>query len=353
MKKMNPEKLRSRRALTVLLAAIIFLFILLNFAVVAGIVMLLLRSGILSSETAVTPYRIIVSMAIGSIVLGSILSGIFSRIPFRPISTIIDAMNALAHGHFETRLHFSGRLSRYPTAVEITESFNNMAEELEKTEMLRSDFVNNFSHEFKTPIVSIAGFADLLMDENVGDENKAEYIRIISDEAHRLSDMATNVLNLTKIENQVILTDVERFNLSEQLRGSILLLENKWTEKQLVLEAGFEDHYYSGNREMLKQVWLNLIDNAVKFSDYGGAVKVSIDEKAESLTVSVANSGAGIPEESLPHIFDRFYQADESHATAGNGIGLAVVKAITELHGGSVSASSNDGWTVVTVVLPK
>lgn len=351
--KKGSGKHKPRLALTVLFSAVILLFMLVTSLLVAAVTMYRVRNGLFTpDENMPTPNRIVLTMVIWSTALGAVLSVVLGRISLWPVNRVIDAMDSLAHGNFKTRLAFPSRLGRHPTAVEVTDSFNHMAEELEKTEMLRSDFVNNFSHEFKTPIVSIAGFADLLLEEKLTEEERWEYIRIISEESHRLSDMATNVLNLTKIENQTILTDVTRFNLSEQIRDCLLLLENKWTEKELELEVDFGEYEYSGSRELLREVWLNLLDNAVKFAYHGGKIKIDITQTPENLLVSVSNTGPEIPRESMDRIFNKFYQADESHAFKGYGIGLSIVRAVVELHGGKVLASSGGGWTVFTVALP-
>ena len=346
-------KRKNRLALTLLFSGVIFLFLLVTM-LFSGTTMYFLMQG-KASETDLfaSGTKSIIFMTVWSILLGSLLSLVLGRISLNPINKVIDAMNRLAGGDFKTRLCFGMMLSNHPTGLEVTDSFNHMAEELEKTEMLRSDFVNNFSHEFKTPIVSIAGFADLLMEEKLSDEEEREYIRIISEESHRLSEMATNVLSLTKIENQKILTGVTRFNLSEQIRSCLLLTESKWTEKNLDLDLDFDEYDYTGNKELLKQVWLNLIDNAVKFSDEGGRLRVAIRETAGELLVSVENNGREIPADKIEYIFNKFYQADESHATQGNGIGLSVAKAVAELHGGSILAASGNGKTSFTVVLPK
>ena len=198
--------------------------------------------------------------------------------------------------------------------------------------MLRGDFINNFSHEFKTPIVSIAGFAKLLRRGNLTEKQKEEYLEIIEEESLRLSAMANKVLNMTRVESQTILTDVTRFNLSEQIRGAVLLLVEKWTPKNL---------------------YMDMLDNAVKFSEPDDTVTVGIVEEGEYLRVSVSNHGKEIPKESIRHIFNKFYQADESHSAEGNGIGLAIVKKVCDLHGGTVSVNSENGTTTFTVVLPK
>ncbi len=355
MKKRNSSrKTRPRLALTILFSAVIFIFFLLISLVTGGVILYLFRSHRVppGGPWQHPQVRILILVAV-SIALGVLLSFLLSQIYLIPVNRVIDAMDSLAHGNFKTRLTFHTGFRRHPAAVEVTDSFNHMAEELEKTQMLRSDFIDNFSHEFKTPIVSIAGFADLLLEADLPGEERKEYIRIISEESHRLSDMVTNVLDLTRIENQTILTDVTRFNLSEQIRSCVLLLENKWTEKALDLEVDFGEYLYEGNRGMLKQVWLNLIDNAIKFSDPGGLLRIGITETPENLLISISDTGLQISKENMERIFNKFYQADESHATEGYGIGLSVVKGIVELHGGLVIPSSGGGTTVFTVVLPK
>ena len=240
-----------------------------------------------------------------------------------------------------------------PAFAQISDGFNKMAQELQNTEMLRSDFINNFSHEFKTPIVSIAGFAKLLKRGNLTQRQREEYLDIIEEESMRLSDMATNVLNLTKVENQTILTGQSTFNLSEQLRASILLLERKWSKKNLQWQLEFGEYRITANEELLKQVWINLLDNAIKFSPEGGTIAVRITEQGGTLAVSVRNAGAAIPQPEQEKIFRKFYQADESHSSEGNGIGLAIVKRVTELHRGTVVVRSGNDETTFTVTLPE
>lgn len=261
-------------------------------------------------------------------------------------------MNRLASGDFQARLKFGRLLTSHPAFAELTDSFNKMAEELGNTEMLRNDFINNFSHEFKTPIVSVAGFAKVLKRGGLTPEQQAEYLNIIEAESLRLSYMATNVLNLTRIENQSILTNVSRFNLSEQIRSCILLLEHKWAPKELEWKLDFGEHEICGNEELLKQVWINLIDNAVKFSAHGDIVEIRLAQKEQEIRVSVINSGPEIPAEAREKIFNKFYQADESHSSEGNGVGLAIVKRVAQLHGGRALVRSQGGITEFTVELP-
>ena len=166
--------------------------------------------------------------------------------------------------------------------------------------------------------------------------------------------MATNVLDMTKVENQTILTDVTRFNLSEQIRGSLLLLlEGKWRGKEVDFTLEFGEHMIMANQELLKHVWVNLLDNAIKFTPQGGTVGVEIQERGEALAVTVRNTGSRIAPDQLEKIFHKFYQADESHSAEGNGIGLALVKKIVQLHEGEVRVESDDAGTAFTVTLPR
>mgnify|MGYP001248232662 CR=1 FL=1 len=351
---MKTGERKNRFALTLLFSGVVFCFFVVTMAMIGGVIIFLVRLGVLKPGDDIprNSYPIL-KMMIASVFLGAVLTTVTSRFPLRPVNNIINAMNRLASGDYKTRLHFGKLLSKHPTIAEISKSFNNLAEELEKTEILRSDFINNFSHEFKTPIVSIAGFAKLLKHGNLTEEQKAEYIDIIEEESMRLSAMATNVLNLTKVENQTILTGVTEYNLSEQIRKCVLLLEKKWSKKNITPELDFGEYFISANEEMLKQVWINLIDNAIKYGDEGSSVCIDITDSEDHIFVSGTDTGVDIPPAALEKIFRKFYQVDESHSSEGNGVGLAVVKAIVKLHNGDVTVSSGNHKTVFTVSLPK
>jgi len=352
---MKNEKRRHRLTLTLLMVAAIFVLQLIAIVVAAVTVYILVQTGIIAElgQSKITPLRLILFMTAISTALGVLITTLSSRVYLKPVNRMIDQMNRLASGDYKARLTFGKPISAHPAFMEISESFNKMAEELEGTEMLRSDFINNFSHEFKTPIVSIAGFAKVLKRGNLTPEQQQEYLDVIEEESMRLSAMATNVLNMTKVENQTILTDVTQFNLSEQMRSAILLLESKWSKKNLDLNLRMGEYRISGNEELLKHVWINLLDNAIKFSEDYGCIDVCIEENNASLVVSISNGGKTIPSESLDRIFNKFYQADESHSTPGNGIGLAIVKRVVELHKGTVSVQSGRDLTTFTVTLPK
>ena len=319
----------------------------------AGLVVLV-QTGVITVEWIenLNTGRMILLLAAVDTFIGFVVVITATTIPLRPVSNLILQMNRLASGDFQARLKFGRLLTSHPAFAELTDSFNKMAEELGNTEMLRNDFINNFSHEFKTPIVSVAGFAKVLKRGGLTPEQQAEYLNIIEAESLRLSYMATNVLNLTRIENQSILTNVSRFNLSEQIRSCILLLEHKWAPKELEWKLDFGELEIWGNEELLKQVWINLIDNAIKFSAHGDIVEIRLAQKEQEIRVSVINSGPEIPAEAREKIFNKFYQADESHSSEGNGVGLAIVKRVAQLHGGRALARSQGGITEFTVELP-
>ena len=344
----------SRRSLTVVLSVFVFAIIFFAIALAALILWVLSKVGVIVDiDGNLQLGQVILLMSLISIVIGTVIAFLSSRIPLKPVNKLINKMNRLASGDFNTRLEFGEALSSHPAIKELTTSFNTMAEELENTEMLRGDFINSFSHEFKTPIVSITGLAHLIEAGNLTEEQRTQYARAIREESVRLSTMASNVLNLSKVENQTILTDVSTFNISEQVRSAVLLLEEKWTGKNIDLQLDFDEFNVEANEEMLKQVWINLIDNAIKFAPRCGTVKLEVVEKGNALSVKISNTGSEIPLDKQDKIFNKFYQADESHATKGNGIGLAIVKRIVDLHSGSVGVTSANGVTAFTVTLPK
>lgn len=354
MKKAKTEK-KNRFALTAMFSVATFAILFISLLIGGITVYVLARFDLIPGSGAGMPETtgwMVLLMAFISIVVGVVISVFVMMLPLKPINRTITQMNRLAAGDFSARLHYGKPLGSHPSVAEAAESFNKMASELENTEMLRSDFINNFSHEFKTPIVSIAGFAKLLKRGNLTEEQKMEYIDIIEEESMRLAAMATNVLDLTKVENQTILTDISQYNLSEQIRSSVLLLEEKWAKKDLDFELEFDEYTVHANEELLKQVWINLLDNAVKFSPAGGTVTVRIVQMQRDVTVSITNSGNEISAEDRERIFNKFYQADKSHAAEGNGIGLAIAKQVTQLHRGSITAENGDGTVTFRVSLP-
>lgn len=340
-------------ALSFLLSIFIFIIQLICLGIAISIAYLLMRLGFLSGFGIPREGGglFLLFMILVSLITGIVVVALINRTALKPIQRLSDRLEQLAAGDFKARLEIDNPLKRFSAFQELAGNFNTMARELESTEMLRSDFINNFSHEFKTPIVSIAGFAKLLRRGHLTETQKDEYLAIIEEESLRLSAMATNVLNVTKVENQTILTDVTAYNLSEQLRSCVLLLEDRWSRKNLSMDLEFDEYMIRANEELLKQVWINLLDNAIKFSPPTGEVLLRIVPKTDGLHISITNFGSEIPADKQDKIFNKFYQADESHAAKGNGLGLAIVKKVVELHHGAVQLDSADGKTTFTVIL--
>ena len=264
------EPRRGRMTLTLILSGCVFLVILVTVLLIGIALVIADQTGLLGRwmEHA-SLLRFFLIIAAMSLVCGTLIALFLGSVPLRSMNKMTEGLHRLASGDYKAHIEPKGFLYMIAPVRDMVESFNATAAELEGTEMLRSDFINNFSHEFKTPIVSIAGFAGLLKQGNLSREEQLEYLDIIESESRRLAQMATNVLDMTKVENQTILTDVTTFNLSEQLRTCVLLLERKWETKNLEMNLELEEHMISGNQELLKHVWVNLLDNAIKFSPEG------------------------------------------------------------------------------------
>ena len=293
-----------------------------------------------------SPFGIILTL----IVMALVISTKFGRARFKPINDVIRAMSHVSQGDFSVRVDEEGNVG---DMAALTHSFNEMTRELGSIEMFRKDFINNFSHEFKTPIVSIRGFAKQLEREDLTPEQRREYTSIIVTESERLANMSSNILLLTKLENQQIVTDKVEYNLDEQLRNCLLLLEKQWTEKEIELSLNLEEVSYVGNEEMMSHIWVNLLGNAIKFSPQGGVLEMSCLKKSGGIEVVIRDHGEGMDEATQKRIFEKFYQGDSAHATEGNGLGLSLVKRIVDLCGGEVRVDSAPGdGTAFSVFLP-
>lgn len=296
------------------------------------------------------PITLLLVIFLPSIIIGSVLAIVLSSSILRPLRDTIRAARKLGEGDFSVRVENDRGI--YEVA-ELQRAFNHMAEDLSRLEILRKDFINNFSHEFKTPIVSIRGFAHELRYGDLSEDKRAEYLEIICKESDRLTHMASRILTLSQYENLSIVTEKTSYDLDEQIRHCILLLEKQWDEKNLELDIDLETVRCYSNEEMLSQLWVNLLGNAVKFTPAGGTVGVSLRQEGDTAIVRVSDTGDGIPEEIRDRIFDRFYQGDTSHKSEGNGIGLTLVRRIVELCRGTITVESEEGkGSVFTVRLP-
>lgn len=288
--------------------------------------------------------QIMASLA-ASIIIGAMLTFIVGNMVMKPLSELIKATKRVMDGDYSVRLEMGWVERRTIRELrELIKDFNEMVEELQNTEMFRNDFINNFSHEFKTPLASIRGFARQLYEGGLSEERQREFSKIILEETEYLSVMSQNTLLMTNLDNKDIVTDKTIFSLDEQLRSCMLRLEPQWSDKdiELDMEQLDEVRVYQ-NEQLLAHVWSNLFDNAVKFTPRGGMIRVTCRRGSNSVAVTVSDSGCGIPEDALPRIFEKFFQVDKSHATKGNGLGLPLVKRIVELCGGTIEVKSEVG----------
>lgn len=261
----------------------------------------------------------------------------------------ITAFEKVSRGEYGYRLEVPAK-GRFK---ELFENFNKMSTELASVQTLKDGFVHDFSHEFKTPIASINGFANLLLEGGLSEEEQRQYLGIIARESERLSALAENTLMINRLENQQFVGEAETYRLDTQLKDCIILLERQWTEKGIDIFSEPEPAEYRGNAQLMQQVWLNIINNAVKFTPRGGKIGVKLVREGGGLKVSISDTGIGMSEEVAAHVFDKYYQGDSSRSTAGNGLGLSIARHIVTLAGGDISVRSRPGeGSTFTVTLP-
>ena len=292
---------------------------------------------------------VIIVAFIACIIIGTIITSFVGKTILQPIRELNRATSEVAKGNFSVRVKVPND-KEYST---LTKNFNKMAEELSGIETLREDFISNVSHEFKTPLASIQGFAKILQSDNLSKEEQNEYTQIIIDETSRLTKMSTNILKLTKLENQTTVGKKVRFSLDEQIRNILLILESEWSKKNINLDIELEDVIYVGNPELMGQVWQNVINNAIKFTPENGTIKVQLFRGELGVVVKISDNGPNISPEMQEKIFDKFYQGDRSRSTEGNGLGLALVKRILDLCKGKISVENlYEGGVCFKIELP-
>ena len=262
----------------------------------------------------------------------------------RPVKRITDAASKMIEGDFSVRIKPVAKFASDDSFNEIIECINKMAEELGSVETLRTDFIANVSHEMKTPLAVMQNYGTLLQAPDLPEEKRIEYAKGVTDGSRRLADMMTNILKLNRLENQQIYPQVSEFDLGEQLCECLLQYENVWEKANIEIETDIaEDIKVKADAELLGHVWNNLFSNAFKFTPSGGRVTVSLTATDHHATVRVTDTGCGMTPEVGTHIFEKFYQGDTSHATQGNGLGLALVKRVIDIMQGQISVESAAG----------
>ena len=263
------------------------------------------------------------------------------RMVDKPVKQIMDALDQVMQGDFTVRIAHVKEFAGETGFNEVINAINKMTAELEGTETLRTDFIANVSHELKTPLAVMANLSTMLQQPGISDAERMEYAKDISHSARRLAALITNILKLNKLENQQIFPQPQEFDLGEQLCECLLGFEDAWEKKNLEIETDIQDDVrIKSDPELLSLVWNNLISNAVKFTSEGGTVSVTLKADEKKVSVSVRDTGCGMTAETGKHIFEKFYQGDTSHATQGNGLGLALVKRVVDILGGEIAVQS-------------
>ena len=308
----------------------------------------LFETEIISENTAL----IVVAFVLSLIIVSQVITFYWNYRINRPVEIFSDVINQVAQGNFEERIDSSKFKNEMKS---LAEDINKMIVELRSIEVMRSDFVSNVSHEFRAPISAIQGYVTLLSNPSLTDDQRTEYFNKLSESTQQITGLVDNVLKLSRLESQNIVSEKKTFSLDEQLRRNVLLFEDRWQEKNIELDLELPECNYYGNENLLNQMWANLIGNAVKFSYDNGKIRISIDDSEKDfITVAVTDEGIGMSEEVKLHIFEKFYQGDTSHKSEGNGLGLALVKSVADLSGARISVESEPGkGTEFKVYLPR
>lgn len=271
-----------------------------------------------------------------------------------PLERILDATREITKGNFKVRLKSMHRIGFKNELDVIMEDFNKMAEELDSNAAMKTDFIADVSHEFKTPLSVIQNYATMIQEPGLDEEKKQEYARILCDTSKNLSELVSNILKLNKLENQQIFPEKKPYNLSGQLCECMLLFEQEFESKNLEIILDLdEDLIIKADYDLMLHVWNNLFSNAIKFNSDGGKIKLTLTKQGKFAVVTVSDNGIGMSKETSEHIFEKFYQGDTSRSTHGNGLGLALVKRVIDITGGDISVESEVGaGTRFTIFLP-
>lgn len=341
---------KKRLSLAITLVLFVFVVLVATFGTIIMIGLLLNYFGIgdyKPQNQAENNDNPLVGLSFICILIGTSLTAFLSKKALNPIRKVIDSTHKVAAGDFSVKVDIKG----IGELEELSESFNKMTQELASIETLRSDFINNFSHEFKTPIMSIRGFARLLQENHLTAEERQEYLNIIVSESERLAALSSNVLTLAKYENLEMVINQAQFSLDEQIRRAIILMEPKWSVKGLDVHIDLDEVTFLGNKEFTQQIWINLLDNAIKFSHPGGSINIALTKTGNEIRFTIQDEGVGMGEATKAHIFDKFFQGDTSHAKIGNGLGLPLVKRIVDLCNGDIFVQSELGNGSVFTIL--
>lgn len=276
----------------------------------------------------------------------------------KPLIDVSNTVKQVAEGNFKVNIKRRDTTKceyEYINEVdELAKNVNKMVAELDGMDYMRKDFMSNVSHEIKTPIAAITGFTEILLDGSIDESERQEYLEVINKESMRISRLCENMLHMSRLDSQVIVANLQKIRLDEQLRKCIILLSEKWSNKEIDFSIDLEEVSILSDYDMLQQVWINLIDNAIKYSGENCKIDISVKRlNDKSVKVSISDNGIGIEEGKLHRIFDKFYQCEESHKKSGSGLGLSISKRIVELLNGTIECKSKKdfGTTMVVTLL--
>jgi signal transduction histidine kinase len=288
------------------------------------------------------------------LMVGSLLILFASTYLVKPIRNLTNAARKIAKGDFSVRVEKKEGKNKDEVG-ELIDSFNHMTAEIEKIDMMRADFVSNVSHEIQSPLTSIKGFTKAIMDDVIPKEDQQEYLAIIYQEIERMSRLSENLLRMASLDSEHHPYHPVSYRLDEQLRNSILTTQPQWEKKNLTIELDLEPIEIFADKDLMEQVWLNLVINAIKYSNESGTIDIAIKITASQIQVIVKDFGMGIPKEAIPNLFGRFYKVDQSRnrSVDGNGLGLSIVKKILTIHNFSIKVTSEEGvGSIFTVKIP-
>lgn len=286
----------------------------------------------------------------GCTVSAALIYFVKGRVYHNKIKVFYDTASKVAKGDFNVRVPVYFDKPKSETDY-LAVNFNKMLTEISSLENMRNNFVADVSHEIKTPLSVIQGYADLLQNQDLSVEKRNEYTFLLSEAITSLTNLVTNILKLNKIENQGI-NQKEKFSLDEQIRYCVLSFEDKFEEKNIELNVDLDDITVKSDRALLEIVWNNLISNAIKYTSYGGTVSIDLKKDKKGIIARVADNGCGMSLEMQNHIFDKFYQGDASHSQEGNGLGLALVKQVVNMLDCKISVESVPGkGSAFTVII--
>lgn len=328
---------------------LVFVVLVLTHLLVGTVALILVKLGLISrNENGMAVFAAV--FALSCIVVGTVLAIIIGRKPVAMIKDVSDASKRIANGDFDVEINDAIPVEE---VRDMAHNFNDMARRLAATEIFRNDFVTNVSHEFKTPLAAIEGYVSLLQSADVRSDKNSEYIERITFNVKRLTTLTENILLLSNLENNRSEIKNENFALDEQIRKTILAQQKVWEDKAIDVDVDLCEANFCGNYELMYHVWQNIFSNAVKFTPNNGKISVTSAQNGNWVEVSVSDNGVGMDDETKQRVFEKFYCGDKSHSCGGNGLGMALVKKIVDLHNGKIEiAGGVDDGTKITVFLP-